>query len=800
MTDKNKAFPPYDDLLVCIGAILLCYIAQSLTKSWGIRTSGLNNLHILVLSIVFPALYLERKMPLWSVRRLAGFALAVLTLGIELRWDAPERLALLPVFVVAAGLLSTAKQDKNRQTVFIVFSLTCLCYFLIFLLLRHPLVNQLVTKSCLGFSLGFSRLFANEVILGPTYLGLSTTLFFLVFFLIALMFTAGIRRRSLLVIFGVAAVIQVLALWLRAPAIYPVLYGIAFGIVLGKATIGSPLPSVGTIPLSRVIPIFVITGLLLVLGTGGALRTRSGQPHPGRVVVYADGLLQWEDRGGLTEGEKEKGTKGHPAFGGISHYLKHLGYSFELCSSPILPSQLDSARIFMVINPMRMLTQAERGAIWEFVRSGGSLLVLGDHTDVGGIQKPLNSLLEPVGIAFNFDTAYPLGLRTSWQGALNSWPVGFARVADDLDTGIHVGASLSIPSPVIPVFIGRYSFSDRGDRLKQAEAYLGNKQLDPNEQMGDLVLAALAFSGRGKVLVFGDTTSFQNTVLTQSYSFVANVFNYLSAPDGVPDMLRYPIIPAIILALVFLLPLIVKYRPGLLIVLLFSLALGATAFVVTPGTQAQGSVSLPSPLASVDMTHGANRSPFGEDDGLQELFGWLDENGLPPVLSDRQFAEQMKSSRIIFMIAPELPVSKAEITLMRNFMREGGLIVMSAGADFGYSAQRALLEFQYRIEERPLGNAPDVNAVWTSGPVTFYSAWPVYSTGGEDKVLCTAWGYPVIRYRPIGRGGLLVIGDAGFFFSKNLKTSAVPDLHRNKGEMLKFIQELLNHSSGLENK
>ncbi|MDI6807734.1 MAG: DUF4350 domain-containing protein [Candidatus Eisenbacteria bacterium] len=731
---------------------------------------------------------------------MAGLALAALTLGIELRWNAPERLVLLPVFVVAAGLVSTAKQDKNRETVFIVLSLTCLCYFLIFLLLRHPLVNQIVTKSCLDFSFELSRLFAKEVRLGPTCLGLSTTLFFLSFSLIALLFTSGMRRRGLLAIFGVVATIQMLALCLRTPAIYPILYGVTFAIVLSKVTVGRPPPSTASVPLLRIVPVFVITVFLVILGSGGALRTHSGQPRPGRVVVYADGVLQWKDRGGTTEGEKEKAARDFPAFGGLSHYLKHLGYSFELCSSPILPSQLDSTRIFMVINPTRMLTQAEREAIWKFVRSGGSLLVLGDHTDIFGIQKPLNFLLEPIGIAFNFDTAYPLGPRMSWQGALNSWPVGFARVAEDKDTRIDVGASLSVPRRAIPVFIGRHSFSDRGDRLNQTHAYLGNKQLDPGEQTCDLVLVALAFSGHGKVLVFGDTTPFQTAVLTQSYGFVANVFNYLSAPDGVPDMARYPIIPAIILVLVFLLPVIVKLKPSMLAVLLFSLAAGAAAFVATPGTQAPDSVSLPSPLASFDMTHGANYGPFGEDDGLDEFFGWLYEKGLPPILSNRQLAEQMKSSHVVFMIAPELPVLKAEVRSMRTFIREGGLVVMSAGADHGYSAQRALLEFQYRIEERPLGNAPDAKAVWTSGPVTFSSAWPVYSIGGEDKVLCTAWGYPVIRYRPIGQGGLLVIGDAGFFFNKNLETSAVPDLHRNKGEMLEFIQELLDRRPKLEDK
>jgi hypothetical protein len=315
--------------------------------------------------------------------------------------------------------------------------------------------------------------------------------------------------------------------------------------------------------------------------------------------------------------------------------------------------------------------------------------------------------------------------------------------------------------------------------------------VDSGEQIGDVVLVALAFLGRGKVLVFGDTTPFQNVVLARSYPFVAGVFDYLSTPNSMPSMIRWPIIPVALLALLFLLPFTVKLRPSLLVVLLFSLAAGVATFIVAPGTGASNRAPLPKPLACIDTTHGNNfeRTGWGEE-GLSILFEWLGQEGILPLQVNGNFVEQLKSCSILFIIAPEFPFSRAEIESMRAFMEDGGLIVLTAGADKGHGARSVLREFGYWIENRPLGNAPVAQASWSSAPVTFSSAWPIYSAGGQDQILCTAWEYPLIRYRSVGRGGLIVIGDSGFLLNKNLGA-----LNTFRKQNLSFITKLLKRHS-----
>jgi hypothetical protein len=45
-------------------------------------------------------------------------------------------------------------------------------------------------------------------------------------------------------------------------------------------------------------------------------------------------------------------------------------------------------------------------------------------------------------------------------------------------------------------------------------SYLGDRRHNPGEKIGDLVLVAEARYGNGRMLVFGDTSPFQNGALT----------------------------------------------------------------------------------------------------------------------------------------------------------------------------------------------------------------------------------------------------------------------------------------------
>ena len=168
----------------------------------------------------------------------------------------------------------------------------------------------------------------------------------------------------------------------------------------------------------------------------------------------------------------------------------------------------------MLINSPKDLGERERRTILDFVARGGSLLVLGDHTDVFGLMKGFNSLLGPLGIRFRFDSAYKA--RETWRGCQAAAPDAIAWGWDNENPGVAVGASLELSGSARPLLVGRYGFSDIGIRENVMGSFLGNYHYDKGERLGDVVLVATTTYGRGRVVVWGDTSAFQG--VSSNYS------------------------------------------------------------------------------------------------------------------------------------------------------------------------------------------------------------------------------------------------------------------------------------------
>ena len=83
-----------------------------------------------------------------------------------------------------------------------------------------------------------------------------------------------------------------------------------------------------------------------------------------------------------------------------------------------------------------------------------------------------------------------------------------------------------------PVIVARHGFSDRGNQNNADRAFLGNRRYDRGERLGDIVLAADAKQGQGAVLVFGDTSPFQNLPIPFHWRFVLDTFSYVSGHFG----------------------------------------------------------------------------------------------------------------------------------------------------------------------------------------------------------------------------------------------------------------------------
>jgi hypothetical protein len=183
----------------------------------------------------------------------------------------------------------------------------------------------------------------------------------------------------------------------------------------------------------------------------------------------------------------------------------------------------------VLINSPKVRDERERQVIYDFIARGGSLLVLGDHTDVFGLMRGFNSLLEPLGIKFRFDSAYKA--RETWRGCQAAAPDAVAWGWDDQNPGVAVGASLEFSGSARPLLVGHYGFSDNGVRENAIGSHLGNYHHDPGERLGDVVLVATTTYGRGRVVVWGDTSAFQG--VSSYYSAVVGpMLAWLSRPTA----------------------------------------------------------------------------------------------------------------------------------------------------------------------------------------------------------------------------------------------------------------------------
>jgi hypothetical protein len=167
-------------------------------------------------------------------------------------------------------------------------------------------------------------------------------------------------------------------------------------------------------------------------------------------LIVDEGLLNWRVPVFGHYGERSAGM-----FGRLPGFLRAQGYEGGRVTRPITAESLSGSRVLIVINLMKSFSAEEKQVIWDFVKQGGSLLILGDHTGVGGIREPFNDLLEPVNIKFEFDSA--TFWAQGWRDQMELLPHPVNRnIIDSEDIQIWIGASLAIRPPARPVIVGMY--------------------------------------------------------------------------------------------------------------------------------------------------------------------------------------------------------------------------------------------------------------------------------------------------------------------------------------------------------
>lgn len=558
----------------------------------------------------------------------------------------------------------------------------------------------------------------------------------------------------------------------------------------------------GKLPLplrAWIAPALLGLGVFLIGGV-----PRPGAPVARTVVFYDGGYLNWN-----TPKYGNYGAHSAGMFGLIPDFLRMRG--LDVAVQDTLSSEvLDSAGVVVIINLMDTLSAQEEAALHQFVADGGALLLLGDHTGLANIREPSNRLLAQYGIELNFDTAKPL--RTGWAGSLVTAlsPVTAGLKVDrlcaagkDAVTQIWVGASLKVAPPAQPVILGRDGFADLGNEKNERDGYLGDFIYRLEERLGNLVLLAQARSGKGKVLVFGDTSSLQNGALVRSGDFVVRVFNDLLAPQKPPSSGRK--IAGLFLLLATLL-ISVKQRTSSAFLLLASLALFSAVSVV----EIRASDALKEygrewkaeapPRALLDHTH-QPRSPLNmtSNDSRWGLQNCLMRSGFLPIALESWDVRKLRDARILVETAPAKSFSRRQRDELRRFMEKGGLIILSCGMEEFDGSRGLLREMGVEPVYLPLGPAEIADTLrlpaseadedsTTAVPVTvrFHEVWGMRLTNANARVMLSGYDQPLVVFLPQGEGGLLYIPDTDFLANLNLESPS-GDFHEGNILFLRFL-------------
>ncbi|MCA8959381.1 MAG: hypothetical protein KDC38_02660 [Planctomycetes bacterium] len=549
--------------------------------------------------------------------------------------------------------------------------------------------------------------------------------------------------------------------------------------------------------LSRTPSALLAVGALAALALAGSSHLVRSRPSP-RVLLYSlnEGpILNWD-----RPHYGEYGAYSLGMFGLLPEYLESDGYLVEFLNEPLEAEHLADVDVLVTINVDTDWSSEELAAIEHYVRGGGSLLVLGDHTDANGTRSSHNSLLSMVGIEFNFDSSVPAN-RTGWDRSDAFFHALHAGMDHGGELGIAVGATLELLEPgALPLLVGRHGLADRGDPDAPDRAYLGDYEYQHGELLGDVVLTAWSRLGAGRVLVFGDTSSLQNGPLQQTYlPHVRRMFAWTTGAT-VWDLGIGGTIAAGIAFLLLAGLLLWTSRNEPRTAALFALAVLATRAGtedVQESLLARGDGRLDHPIALLDESHFSG-TDFRADGprNVSGLRNSLVRSGYFVQTLDEFDEEALERAQLLVSIAPVRAYTPFEVDALERFMTAGGTVIVAAGHPDRTGVAPLLDAVGISIMPLPIGPVPlDRDPRRPRDRVGYVSAWPLRFAERCEK-RTTVYGsfmeYPLAALVEVGRGALFVVGDSYFFGSPNLE--GFDDWSEPN---IEFVRDLLSHVASL---
>lgn len=423
--------------------------------------------------------------------------------------------------------------------------------------------------------------------------------------------------------------------------------------------------------------------VLAVVALIGALVFQDpGLQKQGR-VLFDEGHSEWEwmDRTYDTQWYGEQSGYNYYSLG---QFLDHY-YHVEIRRDPLTADLLKNFDVLVLKTPTNPYSQEEIDSIVNFVKAGGGLWLVGDHTNVFGMGTYLNSVARHFGFAFKYDATYDLA--TGNLSFFNPSKILRHPVINDLPFYLFATSdSLDAPFFSEDVIVG-YG-------LKAVRADYSQKSFFPKEahsataiEHGLFLQSAAAKFGSGRVLLYTDSTCFSNF-----YMFMPGKPELaLGSIQWLNRRNKYGYLNLLLLALGAGLmagayhAAKFKDRKALFLAAAFALLLEIPSGIWVFDKINSRSYRPPKPHTSYQVVaFEAQHSNFylpvtefkpGSDADLQTFYVWTQRLGLVPQVRF-SFLSALASGDTVVIVNPAQPFTNEEVAAFVKYVESGGKVLL----------------------------------------------------------------------------------------------------------------------------
>jgi hypothetical protein len=281
----------------------------------------------------------------------------------------------------------------------------------------------------------------------------------------------------------------------------------------GRADGSETKPSARTKPTARAVVVpaaCVLVGVAVLIAV--CFWVPVGRPQAGRIMVV-ERHSTWEP---TTEpyGTEIYGEAGSYNYAAIYEYC---GQFFEMSrlleQETIDDRRLADCDVLIVKTPTARYAPEEVDAIVRFVRGGGALLLIGDHTNVFNMNTYLNDISRHFGFTFRNDLLF--AVSTPYEQLYRPPPLKHPALRHLPPLDFAVSCSIDpgrSPGRMVIRSTGLWSLPPAYQEMN----YHPQAEYRPDMQYGAWCQAWATHAGAGRVIGFGDSTLFSNFCTFQS--------------------------------------------------------------------------------------------------------------------------------------------------------------------------------------------------------------------------------------------------------------------------------------------